>query len=416
MLLNQPRAIQFMQQYALDAIVATAPVNVTYFTDYCCGEDFLFKEYMASPGASTTPPRSYAILPLQGEPALVLRPAFALNACDSWIQDLHFYGDFALDWSVSSSPHNDSERRFVNLLRNRPRHSTAIDALLYVLREQKLDSACIGLDSENLPTATLDAIRNGLPRANIKNCSNLIRVIRAVKSPEEIKRLIRAAEINEQAILEIVNLARPGASTADLAQSFRRCVAGSGADFDHISFGARGLSIFTEPNYHLVSNDVLFMDFGCIYGHYFSDSAVTLAVGDISSLLVSKYEALRDCIDSGSDIMRPGVRGSEIQAAMAEKLRDHGITGPFPHGHGIGMEMRDYPIIVPDNGLQIRDDCVDLSSDLLMEEGMVNNLEVSIFLPMVGSVGIEESFLVAGHGVRPLIPQDRRAPFVAECI
>jgi Xaa-Pro aminopeptidase len=241
-------------------------------------------------------------------------------------------------------------------------------------------------------------------------------MIRMVKSPEEIKRLIRVAEINERAAFEVFSLAKPGTSTVDLAQKYRISAASSGADFDHLSFGARGVSIFTEPEYRLVSNDVMYTDFGCTYGHYFSDSAVTLAVEGISSILLKRYEALRDCIDSGSSMMRRGVKGSEIQGVMAEKLRDDGITAAFPHGHGIGMELRDYPIIVPHNGLQIRDECVDLTSDLPMEEGMINNLEVCIFLPMVGSVGMEGSFLVTGDGVRPLIPQDRRAPFATECI
>jgi Xaa-Pro dipeptidase len=147
--------------------------------------------------------------------------------------------------------------------------------------------------------------------------------------------------------------------------------------------------------------------------HYFSDTAATLAVNGISPLLLEKYKALRSCMDAGASMMRPGIKSSQIQAAMIEALREHGITASFPHGHGIGMEIRDYPIIVPDNGLRIQDDCVNIASDLPMEEGMVNNLEACVFLPMVGAVTIEESLVVGPNGVQKLVPQDRRFPFAA---
>jgi len=63
---------------------------------------------------------------------------------------------------------------------------------------------------------------------------------------------------------------------------------------------------------------------------------------------------------------------------MTDFLARHGITACFPHGHGLGLELRDYPIIVPDTGLRISDDCVDLPADLPLEPGMVINLEVLI--------------------------------------
>jgi Xaa-Pro dipeptidase len=414
MLLNQTRAMQFMRQHGLDVIVATSPVNVTYFSDYFCWSDALFKEYMGAPGASSSPALICAVLPLEGPPALVLGPAFALNACDSWVRDLRFYGDFPLEWSAAGLPSNDTDRRFVTLLRDQPRYPTAMDALFAVLRERGLDGASIGLDSECLSAANLDLIRNGLPRASIKNCSNLIRLIRMVKSPEELKRLTRAATINEQAGFETFRQARPGVSSIDLAQHYRTFVAKSGADVDHFSYSDRGLSISTESECRFMENDVLYMDFGCVCDRYFSDTAATLAVNGISPLLLEKYNALRLCVDEGVTMMRPKVKASQIQAAMMKALKECGISASFPHGHGIGMEIRDYPIIVPDNGLRIQDDCLNVSSDLPMEEGMVNNLEVCVFLPMIGAVALEESLVVGANGARRLIPHDRRAPFVTE--
>jgi Xaa-Pro aminopeptidase len=129
-----------------------------------------------------------------------------------------------------------------------------------------------------------------------------------------------------------------------------------------------------------------------------------------STTLVDRHRALRECVAAGVEAMRPGAKASGAQAAMWETLNAHGITASFPHGHGLGLEVRDYPIIVADNGQRIRDDCVDAPSDLPLEAGMVINLEAMISMPGVGSLHIEASFVVTANGSRPLIPQDRTQP------
>jgi Xaa-Pro aminopeptidase len=92
---------------------------------------------------------------------------------------------------------------------------------------------------------------------------------------------------------------------------------------------------------------------------------------------------------------------------MWEAMAAQGFAASFPHGHGIGLELRDYPILVPDDGLRIRDECVDLPSDLSIESGMVLNLEAGAFAPGVGSLQVETSYLVTPNGNEPLVPLDR---------
>ncbi|MBI4551798.1 MAG: aminopeptidase P family protein, partial [Candidatus Latescibacteria bacterium] len=133
----------------------------------------------------------------------------------------------------------------------------------------------------------------------------------------------------------------------------------------------------------------------------------TLATGEASPVLSDRFAALRTCLDAAISIMRPGVKASAVQAPMQATLKAYGLTGSFPHGHGVGLEVRDYPIIVPDNGLRIRDDCIDVPSDLTLEADMVINLEAPLFMPGVGSLHIEQSFVITSNGCRPLVSQDR---------
>ncbi len=416
MLFNKTRAQEYMRRCGVDVLVATSPVNITYFSDYRCWIDPLFKAYMMVPGASSDPDptAAYAIFPLEGEPALVASPTFAVNASDLWVRDIHIFGDHGLDDSLPLGDLSDTEQRIFDILHRPQQDATPTDALLSVLKARGLTDARIGIEMEGLPPKAKDTIETALPKAHIKDCSNLIRLIRMVKTEDELARLIRSAEISETAAMEALALARPGQPIADVVQHYRQQIAKDGADFDHFAFGVRGLGLATEPDYILTDDDILYVDFGCIYEGAFSDSGTTLTMREPSETLIARHSALRECVEAGVEEMTPGAKASAAHAAMWETLTAHGITASSPHGHGLGLEVRDYPIIVADNGQRIQDDCVDVPSDLPLEVDMVLNLEAMISMPGIGSLHIEQSFLVTPGGRRPLIPQDRMRPVLPD--
>ncbi len=377
MLFNRIRALDYLRRCRLDALVATAPVSVTYFTDYFLWQDPLFKEYMVTPGASSNLFHNYALFPRDGEPALVVNAVLAANAADCWVKDIH--------------PHTDN----------------AVKAFVNLLSARGLTGGRIGFEMDGFAAMTLTEIRRKIPRAELRDGSNLLRLIRMAKTDEEIVRLRRVAEISERAARVALRLARAGVSMLDLTQEYRVQIAAEGANLDHFAFGLRGRGIATEPNYILRDDDVMYVDFGCEYRRYFSDSGLTLALREPSAAHREKYAALRDGLEAGQAAMRPGAKASAVCAAMRQALEERGLTGLHPHGHGLGLEVRDYPIIVLDNGRRISDECVDEPSDLSLEAGMVLNLEAALLNAGEHSLHIERSFLVGNAGAEPLIPQDR---------
>ena len=411
MLLNKVRAIGYMRQHKLDALILTSPVNVTYFTDYHCWLDEQVKEYFFSPGASPHRNELYAIFPLEGDPALVVNPIMAVNASDLWVRDLIIYGDTGVDFSLDPSSLSEVCRRYYDLLREPQDSATPLAALINVLERRGLTEGRIGLEKEGVPSQGIDAITEALPQALIKDCSNLIRLIRMVKSREELARLELAAAIAEHSAIETFEMARPGMDLKRLIENYRAGLAARGADFDHFSFGFRGLGIGTESSYHLSEDDVLYIDFACVYQHYFGDSGATLALKKPTDALTERYTALFESVQAAAATLGPGVKASSVCQQMWRVLKSRGVTRLFPHGHGIGLECRDYPIIVTDNGLRITDDCVDEPSDLPLESGMVINLEAGMFTAGVGSIQVEQSFRITEHSSEPLIPQDRSQPF-----
>jgi Xaa-Pro aminopeptidase len=410
MLFNKARAADYMKRCELDALVATSPINITYFSGYYCWVDALMKEYMMVPGGTSRLSQAYAVVPAEGEAALVVSPLFAANAADVWIQDIHLFGDAGLDHSLLPVTMDEKSKRIYDLHRQAGKHATPTDALLSILGERGLSDARIGLEMDGLPSDTVEEIVRRLPQASIGDCSNTIRLIRMVKTEDEMRRLERATQISEIAAMQSLTLAKPGRLMAEIAQHYRRRVAELGADFDHFAFGLRGMGIATEPEYVLSGDEVTYVDFGCKFQHYFADGGTALAMCEPPPVFAGRYAALSDCVSAGLAAIRPGAKSSSVREAMWRTLADRNITAANPHGHGTGLEIRDYPIIVADNSLRIRDACVDIASDIVLEAGMVVNLEVPLFMAGAGSLHIEQTFVIKEEGCQPLVQQDRSSP------
>lgn len=413
MLLNKQRALAYMRQCGLDALVATSPVNVQYLTDYYWWIDPLSKEYMGNPGSSSELAHLYAVLTADGEASLVLNPLLAVNAADIWVTEIHTFGAASVERSTPPTFIPPNLNPFYELLNTAPRNATPLDAFVEILEQRGLKNARIGIELEGVSDARREAIQARVPNVVLLDCSNLLRIIRTVKSTKELERLKRAAEISEQAALTSMAQVRVGDTFTSVVNNYMGEIGHAGAEFDHFAYTPRGLGIATEPTYIFQADDVMYVDFGCLYRQYFSDSGLTLALREPSVEVERLYQILRECVGAAVEKANVGALVSTVQAAMMETLHSYGSLVSYPHGHSIGLEVRDYPILVAANQRRIHDDCIDVSSDLALEADMVINLEASFFRPGLDSLNLEQTFLITSDGCHPLIAQAREWPLIA---
>ena len=410
MLFNVERARAFMRDCGLDALIATSPVNITYFTDYFIWIDGLMKEYMVRPGGSADIAQGYALFLLDGEPALAVTGSMlAVNGVDLWVKDLRISGDSGLDWSMPPRRLSGRMDRMYNLLKGEPGYGTTTEALAAALDDRGVSEGTLGVEADGMTSARYEELRQALPGARLLDCSNLIRLLRMVKTGDEIDRLTRAAEISEVAAMTAMEQASPGENVQDVIHRFRAELGKRGADLDHFAFGVHGLGIATEPDFILGDSEAEYVDWGCRYRSCYSDTGTTFAMRPLSDDMQERFDVLRASMDAGLAAIRPGVKASAVQAAMQDVVDGAGLA-MYPHGHGVGMEVRDYPVLAPDNGLRISDDCVDVPSDLPIEEDMVLNVEAPLSLAGVGSLHLEQSVVVTESGSRPLTDQQRDRP------
>lgn len=409
MLIDLPRSQDWLTRCQLDAIIAASWPNVFYLTDYYLWIQAVFKEYMTLPGGSSDLGPLYGVLTSQGQRALVMDQMCEANATNCFAVQRFVFG--------ATSPTPEAQHAAPAALHapfepTPHRFDTPLRALTAALHSLNLTSSRIGVDFEAFPVSRLVALREALPQAKFVNASNLFRILRMVKSDEEQRRLRRAAEISQCAAEACLNAAKPGDSMLDLAQEYRASVASAGAEFEHFAYTQCGVGISTEVDYRLPRREIMFVDFGCIYQHYYADAGVTLATGKLLDREQAVYDTLSEVLARGAELLRPGVAPSTVQAEMQRCLDDAGIHGHFPHGHGLGIEIRDYPILVPDSGLRIRDDCVDLPADLPLEARMVVNLEAPIFGLQQAGFQLEQTYLVTAHGGEPLTKRDLTRPIL----
>ena len=395
------RTLEEMRASGMDVLVGASPATLADLAGYRNWIDPLFREYMMRPGGSSATEQALAVLSAEGEVTLLVSAEMAANATGTG-------ADRIVVWGSAEGAPRDLPAGFEKVAEafGRPRHATRTEALLALL-DGAGATARIGAEREALAAATWEALAGGGRRAG--DCTNLLRLGRMVKSEPQIAMLQRAAEAAEYAAAEALALACVGSSWRELTDLYRMKLAEHGADLDHFSGSPTGFGLATEADYRLPERGSMYFDHGCRLRSWFSDTGHTIAFGPPDDACRQRQAAVRDAVAAGAEQLAPGKPASAAAEAMRQALDAAGLSG-FPHGHGIGLEVRDYPIVVPDTGLRIADDFVSRPADLPLEAGMVLNLESAVWAADVSSVHCERSFVIAGGGCRPLADQPRDEP------
>jgi Xaa-Pro aminopeptidase len=392
MLLNKERAYKVMEKYGVEAIVASMPENVTYLTDF----------WSLSHWVLTGTP-TYAVLPLEKkiEPFIVT-PISELDLAameeNCWVKDFHTFGTFYVE-SPQEAILSKTEQRMKGLLSSGKHKEDAVTALVDSLQERGLAKGRIALDEMNITPTLYRAIQRKLPGIDLVDGYPILREIRAVKTPQEVKRLERCAEITEKAFKKALEIIREGVRELEISRAFLNTLAEEGAVPSIVCIGVGSRSAFPNviPTDHRVKKgDLIRFDIGSLYQYYYSDTARIAVLGKPSEKQRSYYQAIKEGEDRAFELIRPGARSPEIFDAAVQGVRKSGI----PHykrghvGHGIGIECYDIPYLSP-------------KSDHILEEGMVLNVETPYYELGFGGVQVEDTLVVTKDGYRFLTKADR---------
>jgi len=141
------------------------------------------------------------------------------------------------------------------------------------------------------------------------------------------------------------------------------------------------------------------MDFGILYNGYCTDVTIPFGFGKLSDEEKKVIEIVKKAHDEAIKIIKPGVFSSDISDVAIKILEQNGYTMPHSLGHGLGLEVHEYPRI---NSKPKDEVLAKLWSPEKIEKGMLFTIEPGIYDSRFGGCRLEDDVLVTEDGCEVL--------------
>jgi Xaa-Pro dipeptidase len=317
------RARKLMTKYKLDAVMVTSEPNLEYLSGFTS----------QFPWASPSRPW-YFVLPRVGKPSAVIPENGYTNwRATAWLKD-----PARIKTWPSPTPENEG-----------------LDLLEAVFKKVRSKYGRIGFEigpESRLAMAPADLLRlvKRIKPFALADCVPVLRDLRFVKSPAEVARIKRAADIAADAFDDLPAMVEPGDTESDVGRKFAaHMLLGGGDKTPYTAFGSGTPcydSIIMGPTSRkLRKGDVFLIDTGCKYGGYFCDFDRNVAIGEPTDEVKRIHDLLYESVEAGIAACVAGNTAEDLFYAQAKVLEDAGIeignVGRF--GHGLGKNMTEYP-------------------------------------------------------------------------
>lgn len=220
--------------------------------------------------------------------------------------------------------------------------------------------------------------------------------IRQNKEDSEVALIKKAIEIAEAAFAYTLARIKPQMSEKSVARmlEFKMLELGAeGIAFDTIvASGIRGALPHGVASDKLIqSNELITIDYGCIYKGYCSDITRTFGIGKIDKKLIEMYDIVLQANKLGIESVRAGVSAKQVDKLVRDFISDKGYGEYFGHGlgHSLGIEVHEDPRL-------------NQISQANLEVGNVVTIEPGIYIEGLGGIRIEDDILVTKDGNKVL--------------
>ena len=177
-----------------------------------------------------------------------------------------------------------------------------------------------------------------------------------LKSKEELEMLKVSGKILAKVMKKIQEFVKPGITTAQINQLAEGLILNEGALPAFKGYRCFPASVCTSLNEEIVhgipgerklkEGDIISLDLGINYKNYFSDAAVTLAIGRVSSEVKKLIEVTKKSLSEGIRQAKVNNNLSDISYSIQNYVEKNGfsVVRQFV-GHGIGLSLHEEPEI-----------------------------------------------------------------------
>lgn len=368
---QRTRAAQgLMAEAGLSAILLTTEPEVRYYTGF-------LTRFWESP---TRP--WFVILPIDRAPIAVIPSIGAHLMGQTWIKDIR-------TWQAP-----DYEDDGIGLLADTLREVTPVGGQIGIADQME--------SHLRMPLRDLKTLEEELEARVLQSDHCITRHLRMIKSEAEIDKIQVAARFADRAFDRVSDIAQIGVPLSHVFRSFQALCLDEGADWVPYLAGAAdrggyGDVISPATDKALAKGDVLMLDTGVVWDGYFCDFDRNFSVGRPSDAVALAHGQLIDAAAAGREAAKPGAVISDLFHAMNAIINPDGQTMDAGRlGHGLGMQLTEWPSIVP----------VDHTP---LAPGMVLTLEPSIKLKNDRIMVHEENVVIRDGGAEYLsTPQSRQ--------
>jgi Xaa-Pro aminopeptidase len=368
---NLERLNALMDAEGLDAIVLRSGQNFTYLTGV------VYPGTLARLQDLTDSARGVLLLwPRHGAAVIVAnRTAAGLARRDSRIERIELYEGYV------ESPY---------------------ERLAAVVRDAGLAQAQIGLEKDYVSARDWERVAERLPGARLRDCSDLMNRVRWIKTPAEVERIRRAADLLDDAYRQVFARIRPGDTERKVHADMMATCLGLGFEWAHgiLNTDKNTIPYAGESDTVIGKGDVIRTDYVAYLSGYPGHQSRNVIVGAPSAQQREEYrinlEIYRDTIDR----CRAGARVGDLYEHVMHEFRRHGWAYNSPLiGHGVGAWWHQQEPILR------------RGSDAVLEEGMVLALE-----PHKDHWHVQDMVLV-GRGAPTLLSAafDTDEPWIVDC-
>ena len=292
----------------------------------------------------------------------------------------------------------------------------------------------VALELDVVPAALVKRIGEQLfPGHPIVDLSPFIRAQRMIKSAYEMAQLHRGAAILDQVHAQVPALLNPGMSELELSATLEyrlRLLGHQGlvrvrnwnleVFYGHVLSGVSGLlAAYTDTPSggagfsaafpqgaslkKLAPNEPISIDLAACVNGYVVDMTRMYALGSLPSRAWEAWEAVEELYRLFTSAARSGARPGEIFQLLWDAVRARGLADFFMGlgcdrvsflGHGVGLELDEYPFITA-------------RFPYPLEADMVLAFEPKFFLPGIGMIGQEDTGRITPAGVEWLTRSPR---------
>ncbi len=245
-----------------------------------------------------------------------------------------------------------------------------------------------------------------LEKAGVKteNIDKQLSQAMGVKNEWEIENIQKACTIAERAFLKLLPEIKEGMTESEVAALLEynmRTLGAQGVSFATIvAFGAHAAVPHHETgDTKLKFGDEILIDFGCRVNGYCSDITRTFLFGDDHKHEEFKkaYAAVLKAHELVKENAKSGMTGVEVDAIARDYLSSQGYGHLFTHslGHGIGLNVHEFPSISP-------------KGENVLEDNMVFSDEPGVYVAGEYGIRIEDTVTLKNGKVKSFMSETDR--------